>query len=64
MNRFVLMTGVTGYLLGFGVYVIIFVSSNWGDTDYVMYKTMEGITQGLIWPYLLVEWLIDGTPMM
>jgi hypothetical protein len=64
MNKVIMMTGVAAYLLGFGVYFIIFLSSNWGDWDWVMHKAGEGFGYALVWPFLLVQYLVDGTPMM
>jgi len=64
MNKVILMTGAAAYLLGFGVYFIIFVSSNWGDWDWVMLKSAEGFGQALVWPVLLFQYFVYGTPMM
>ena len=64
MNKVVMMTGAATYALGFGVYMIVFLSANWGDWDWVMYKAGEGLGYALVWPYLLFEYLMYGTPMM
>lgn len=64
MNKFVMITGAAAYLLGFGLYLIIYVSENWGDWDWVMYKLGEGFGPALVWPYLLFLYFVDGTPMM
>lgn len=65
MIKIGLMTGVAGYLLGFGVYVIIYTSEFWdSDMDYLAAKFAEGLAYGLAWPYLLFTYLAYGTPMM
>lgn len=64
MNKALFMTGAAGYALGFGTYVIAYVSANWGETDYVIYKAGEGISRGAMWPYLVLEWFLNGTPLM
>mgnify|MGYP001438271032 CR=1 FL=1 len=64
MNKAMFMTGAAGYALGFLSYVIIYVGQNWGETDYLIYKTGEGISRGLMWPYLVAEWFLNGTPLM
>ena len=65
MIKIVMMTGVAVYLLGFGVYVIIYTAGFMGeDMDYIMYKFVEGLGFGLAWPYLLFGYLVHGTPMM
>ncbi len=64
MNRFVGIVAVAAYLLGFGAYMIIYVSANWGERDWVMYKMGEGFGKAIIWPVLLVDYFLNGTPMM
>ena len=65
MTKIIMMTGAATYLLGFGVYVIIFSHEFWGDDfDYFASKFMEGIGSGLAWPYLLLRFFVEGTPMM
>jgi len=65
VTKIIMMTGVAGYLLGFGVYVIVFSLEFWGDDmDYFVAKFFEGVGSGLVWPFLLFNYLMDGTPMM
>jgi hypothetical protein len=64
MYKISMMTGAAAYVLGFGVYVIMYVSANWGNWDWVMYKLGEGIGFGLLWPFLLFQYFWNGTPMM
>ena len=65
MNKIIMMTGVAGYLLGFGVYVIIYSATYWGDDmDYFTAKFVEGVGSGMVWPYLLFRYLVEGIPMM
>ena len=65
MNKVIMMTGVAGYLLGFGIYVIIYSATYWGDdTDYFAAKFVEGVGSGMVWPYLLFRYLVEGIPMM
>lgn len=65
MTKIIMMTGVAAYLLGFGVYVIIYSSAFWGDDwDYFADKFMQGVGAGLAWPYLLIRYFVEGVPMM
>jgi hypothetical protein len=65
MNKAIMMTGVAGYLLGFGVYVIVYSATYWGDgVDYFTAKFVEGVGSGMVWPYLLFRYMVDGIPMM
>ena len=64
MNKALFMTGAAGYALGLGTYVIVYVSRHWGDMDYVLYKTIEGTSKGVTWPWLVLEWFVHGKPLM
>ena len=64
MTKVTMMTGAAVYLLGLGVYFIIYLSSNWGDWDWVMHKSAEGFGFALIWPFLLFQYFLNGTPLM
>ncbi len=65
MIKICMMTGVAGYLLGFGVYVITYTATIWGgEMDYFIAKFFEGIGFGLVWPYLLFNYLVNGVPMI
>ncbi|MDH5411635.1 MAG: hypothetical protein OEY16_09625 [Alphaproteobacteria bacterium] len=64
MVKIIMMTGAAAYTLGFGVYFIVFISSNWGDADWVMHKSAEGFGLALAWPYLLFQYFVEGTPLM
>ena len=64
MVKILMMTGAAGYILGFGVYFIIYLTSNWGDWDWVMHKAGEGFGYALVWPFLLIQYFWSGTPLM
>jgi hypothetical protein len=64
MIKVSMMTGTAAYVLGFGLYLIVFVSSNWGDKDWVILKISEGLGMALVWPFLLFQYFWSGTPMM
>ena len=65
MTKIFIMTGTAAYLLGFGVYVIMFSHQFWGDDwDYFTAKLMEGVGSGLVWPYLVIRYFVKGVPLM
>ena len=64
MSKFVMITGAAAYFLGIGVYLIVFLSSNWGDWSWVMYKLGEGLGPALMWPFLIFQYFWYGTPLM
>lgn len=64
MTKVIMMTGTAAYFLGFGLYFILYLSSNWGDWDWIMHKSAEGFGRALIWPFLLIQYFVNGTPMM
>ena len=64
MTKIIMMTGAAAYFLGLGLYLILYLSSNWGDWDWIMHKSAEGLGRALIWPVLLIQYFVNGTPMM
>lgn len=64
MSKFFVITGAAAYLLGVGLYLIVFMSAHFGDWDWVMYKFGEGLGLALIWPFTLFQYFWYGTPMM
>lgn len=64
MTKIIMMTGVAAYMLGFGAYFIIFMSSNWGDWNWLMHKAVEGLGLAAIWPFLLFQYFWSGVPLM
>lgn len=65
MTKIFMMTGAAAYALGFGVYIIMYSYQFWGDDwDYFTAKFLEGVGAALIWPYLLLLYFVEGTPML
>lgn len=64
MNKAAFVTVAVMYLFGFLGYVIVFLISVWDRTGSFMPYAAEAVRRGLIWPYLLYEWLRFDVPLL
>ncbi len=64
LNKVIIMTTAAAYIMGWGIYFILYVSAHADNMDYLGYVVAEGASKGLIWPYMVYAWLRFGAPIV
>ncbi len=58
------IVGIVTYGLGAGFYFIAYVATHWGGGYSTATILLDGVKGGVIWPYLIYDWLINGAALM
>lgn len=64
MNKAVFITGLVTYLFGFAAHVTAYSMMNWAGMDWFLSRAPDAAVRGLMWPYLVYEWIRFDAPLI